>query len=521
MRKLVFILMIFVIWACGNQQEALQEDTMKIQKSIQNNQSHLPKAVLHRDIFPAQVAGQFYTSDSLLLRRQVISYIQQATVPSTLKEQDIVGILSPHAGYVYSGTVAGHAFASVANRPYSTIVVMALSHRQTASKVSVLDMDAYETPLGQLEIDRKTIKTLLEKAPAHFAAEPQMFEGEHSLEVQLPFIQVALPNVKIIPLIVAASGEEVFVHASAHLFELLGNKKDVLFVISSDLSHFFPYDEAKGYDEKSLMLLEKWQLQQWFSHASNTRKGMCGVRPLYTFAKVFEHFTKNSRTVTRLKYLNSGDASGDKSQVVGYGALAFSVNKGVRNQMTIEKDFGPYNVELLAELMSHAKGAVKAAVLGNRLEMSLPESLVLKNNGAAFVTLKRNGRLRGCIGHVLARMPLYQCIHEVARAAAISDTRFAPVSPSELDELSYEISILTNPTPISPEDVVVGRDGLIISRQGYSGLLLPQVPIEWGWDKEQFLGHTCQKAGLPLDCWKHEGTVIKAFQAIVFDEDDL
>jgi AmmeMemoRadiSam system protein A len=99
--------------------------------------------------------------------------------------------------------------------------------------------------------------------------------------------------------------------------------------------------------------------------------------------------------------------------------------------------------------------------------------------------------------------------------------RFSPVSPDELDELTYEISVLTTPEPTTPDQVVVGRDGLIMSRGGRSGLLLPQVPIEWNWNREQFLQHTCRKAGLPLDCWKDQDTKIKSFRAIVWGEDDL
>jgi AmmeMemoRadiSam system protein A len=137
------------------------------------------------------------------------------------------------------------------------------------------------------------------------------------------------------------------------------------------------------------------------------------------------------------------------------------------------------------------------------------------------VTLKKAGDLRGCIGHVAARVPLYRCVSDVGRAAAVEDSRFDPVRPDELPTLSYEISVLTAPQPTTVDQIVVGRDGLIMSRGGYSGLLLPQVPGEWGWNKEEFLMHTCRKAGLPMDCWKDPATQIKSFRAIVWGEGDL
>jgi AmmeMemoRadiSam system protein A len=186
-----------------------------------------------------------------------------------------------------------------------------------------------------------------------------------------------------------------------------------------------------------------------------------------------------------------------------------------------KKDFGDFTVEQLRMLMRLAKESVEAAVNGKYLEHVPPDDLKLVQAGAAFVTLKKNGDLRGCIGHVLARIPLYKCVSEMARAAAVNDSRFSPVSPVDLKDLSYEISILTKPLPVKPEDVRVGIDGLIITRAPYTGLLLPQVPVEWGWDREQFLTQTCRKAGLSGDCWKSEDARIEAFQAIVFGEDDL
>ena len=129
--------------------------------------------------------------------------------------------------------------------------------------------------------------------------------------------------------------------------------------------------------------------------------------------------------------------------------------------------------------------------------------------------------MRGCIGHVIARVPLFKCVADVARSATIHDTRFSPVRPDELDSLSYEISVLTAPESTTPENVVVGRDGLIMSRGGRSGLLLPQVPVEWNWSREEFLASTCRKAGLPLSCWKDPETKIESFRAIVWGEADL
>ena len=479
------------------------------------------KAVRIENAFKPQVAGGFYTDIRRELESQVRGFIDGAGSAKHAANRDIVGILSPHAGYVYSGPVAGEAFRAVKGRGYRTVVVMALSHRRAAPKLALLDRPAYDTPLGSLPIDGRLVRRLLHEHGDLFAVDERMFRGEHSLEVQLPFVQVALPRAKIVPMIVAVRDEEVMARAGRALFEVFGKREDVLFVMSSDLSHHHPYDEAVKLDEKNLVLLEQWQLDEWKQVAFQAAEGMCGCRPVLTFAHMFEGYDAAKRKVTRIAYQNSGDTAGDKSSVVGYGALAFSVEKGMRTERASEKDFGPYGAEERRWLMDLAKRAVAAAAKGESFETPQPPFPDLSEMGAAFVTLKKKGQLRGCIGHVIARVPLYKCVSDVARSAAIHETRFSPVSADELGDLSYEISVLTAPEPIKADDVVVGRDGLIMSRGGRSGLLLPQVPIEWGWDREEFLRHTCRKAGLPLDCWQDSETKIEAFRAIVWGEEDL
>jgi len=170
-------------------------------------------------------------------------------------------------------------------------------------------------------------------------------------------------------------------------------------------------------------------------------------------------------------------------------------------------------------LMEIAKASVSAAVNGEDYEPTAPASELLRRDGAAFVTLKENGDLRGCIGHIIATMPLFECVAEVARSAATQDYRFNPVTPDELALLTYEISVLTPPEPVEdPSTVQVGRDGLIVSRGRNRGLLLPQVPEEQGWNREQFLDGTCRKAGLPQGCWRDPQTRLERFHAVVWGE---
>ena len=188
------------------------------------------------------------------------------------------------------------------------------------------------------------------------------------------------------------------------------------------------------------------------------------------------------------------------------------MNKKVLNVV----DFGLTEAER-EYLLRQVKDSIKARLAGEQLPSDIPESEILKEKRGGFVTLKKNGNLRGCIGYIEAYKPLYQTIREMAQAAAFDDPRFPEVAINEWPDLEVEISVLTPLREIDdPEIIEVGRHGLLIRHDGYSGLLLPQVPVEYGWDREEFLAHTCEKAGLAPDCWRRSGCRLFIFSAEIF-----
>ena len=170
------------------------------------------------------------------------------------------------------------------------------------------------------------------------------------------------------------------------------------------------------------------------------------------------------------------------------------------------------------DLLGIARRALEGYVVAGKIPSGEEPQGKLAAPGAAFVTLTKNGRLRGCIGYTEAVAPLFKVVQECAVAAATEDPRFPPVSARELPSLRVEISVLTPLFPIRPEEVEVGRHGLMVARGGMRGLLLPQVPVEWGWDRETFLDQACVKAGLPPSAWRH-GATLRAFTAEVFAEE--
>jgi AmmeMemoRadiSam system protein A/AmmeMemoRadiSam system protein B len=442
--------------------------------------------------FPAQVAGGFYAADPEELRAQVAGFLDRAS-PS----------------------------APPPRAPIAAVVVLAFPHRDHDIRETgawILAEDAYLTPLGAVPVDRTLADRIRAEDPDVFAADSAPFREEHALEVELPFLQVALPGTPIVPImVVPAGGAARLERIGRAVGRVLRERTDVVLVVSTDLSHFYTYDEAVALDERNLSAMETADPAA-LARLCGDRSGPCGCHTVVAALFALREAAGDGARIERLRYANSGDVTGERDRVVGYGALAMIDRPAAASAAAAEGTM--FDREERAELMRIAREAVRAAVRGERYRPDPPASPALTADGAAFVTLKEHGELRGCIGHVIATEPLYLCVAEVAASAAVQDPRFPAVSEEELRELTYDISVLTAPTPVEdPETVVVGRDGLIMSRGGRRGLLLPQVPVEQGWTRAQFLDGTCRKAGLPAGCWRDPSVRVERFQAIVWGED--
>jgi len=473
------------------------------------------------------VAGQFYPADPNELKKMIEGFLAQAK-PEVPAGQAL-GYIVPHAGYVFSGPVAAFTYQAIKQSGAKHFVILAPSHYYYLDGVSVLDKDYYRTPLGQVKVDRARVKKLLGARP-WITYDPTLYEKEHSLEVQLPFLQTVVgPDLEIVPIVIGTPLLDQAQRLAGVLNELFGQDQDLVYIASSDMSHYYTYDEAQRMDQLALsrvLALDEHRLED---DMKNKRAQFCGAGPVFTLMELFK--LRGGSAVKVLDYRNSGDTTGDKSRVVGYSAVAFVLTGGEKTAPAPAPPKGsklipPEHYSLTAaekkELMGIARQVVEAVVKTGSMPEVKVTSAKLKEPGAAFVTLNKRGQLRGCIGHIIAREPLYLCVRDVAKSAALEDPRFPPVSPQELPELEYEISILTAPEPVADlATVTVGRDGLIMEDGFHRGLLLPQVPVEYSWTREEFLSQTCHKAGMPPDCWQRGGVKVSRFQALVFDEAEV
>jgi AmmeMemoRadiSam system protein B/AmmeMemoRadiSam system protein A len=454
-------------------------------------------------VFGPVVAGKFYTADRAALEAEIQGYLKAAD--PVAPETEVLGYIVPHAGYIYSGPVAAYAYDLLRGTDVKVAVIIAPSHYVYSDKVAALDADMYGTPLGEIPVAKDEISKLIRQDESLFTRDVSMFSQEHSLEVQLPFLQETLKSFRIVPLVMGNPRRQTAARLARALDRTFGHD-GVIYIASSDMSHHFTYDTATDMDRLALQRILSMDIAGLVNDDARERCQLCGMGPVTTLMELAA--LEGYSSAHELKYANSGDTAGPKSSVVGYCAVAFS---SVSRLAKSDKE----------ELVALARRSIESWMEQGKLPEYVPGSEALRARGAAFVTLKDRGRLRGCIGQDTARMPLYRCVQEMAVAAAFEDPRFPQVRSEELPGLTIEISVMSPlRTVTQPADVTVGRDGLVVRKRGRSGLLLPQVPVEQGWEREQFISQTCVKAGLPPDEWK-KGVEMYAFSADVFGEESL
>jgi MEMO1 family protein len=462
------------------------------------------------------VAGSFYPADPKALTEMIDDMLAHASPPPIT--DPILAVVAPHAGYQYSGPVAAYTYAALKGRKFSRVVVIAPSHYVAFDFTSVFDGDAYATPLGTIPVDKAFAKQLVNLSPTIKLASqghiPTKEGAEHALEVELPWLQRVLGDFELVPIVMGDQSYESSRELGVALAKLIQGSSDTLIVASSDLSHYHPYDEAVTIDHKTLAALQGWD---YFSMSQNFEMRVweaCGGAPIVAAMIAAERMGANQALL--LKYANSGDTTGDHSRVVGYSAVALVKTQG---QPAAERPFS-LGAREKSELLALARQSVEYAVKERKpYEPAASSSEALNQERGAFVTLTKSGELRGCVGYTSAVKPLYLTVRDTATLAALRDSRFPPVSVSELPQLQYEISVLSPLRRVlDVREIKVGQHGLLMKNGADEGLLLPQVPVEEKWDRQRFLEETCAKAGMHSNCWKDENTDIFRFTAVVFSE---
>ena len=477
---------------------------------------------------PATQAGRFYESNPQVLSHEVDSLLARHANDGTY--DNVAALIVPHAGYYFSGNVAASAYMALdSTKQYKRIFLLGPSHHEWLDGASVnTEADYYATPLGQVKVDHETAVLLTNTNSTNdtnrvFFYRPEAHDREHCLEVQLPFLQrfftlhssLSTKEVPpIVPIIISTNDFQKLQQIAETLKPYFTDEN--LFIVSSDFSHYPSYDDACAVDAKTGKAIESGDVSQFIATIqANARSGIrnlatsaCGELAIVTLMLMMD----SQYQVKHLLYQNSGDIDNyDPTRVVGYHAFAI-----LRGE---EKTFSLSDKEKKT-LKDIAYNSIKDSLDGKPVAVANSSLFILhsslKEKCGAFVSLHKQGRLRGCIGHFGEDVPLYEIVAEMARAAAFEDPRFQPVTHDELDDLDIEISVLTPMRRIqSLDEFQLHKHGIYIKKGYRSGTFLPQVADEVNWTKEEFVGHCSQdKAGLGWDGWRDAELYV--YEAIVF-----
>ncbi len=503
-----------------------------------------------RDRQPA-VAGSFYPSASDKLRNELAGYFEGAGRPKPGTQ--VMALLVPHAGYVYSGRTAAQGFAAVsADAIYDNIFLIGVSHRYAFEGAAVFTSGNMITPLGTMQVSRE-IGEKLKSTNKWFIEKDEAHGPEHSLEVQLPFIQYHFGKIpKIVPILIGTRNTTVLKAVASGLRPWFNDRN--LFIISSDFSHYPSYEDACRVDRLASDAIVRGDPEGFLktirsieaSGTGNLATAMCG----WPAGLVMLYMADNSDGVVfrNAGYSNSGDSPrGDRDEVVGYNSIvaekkaaagnrnAAESRSSAENKTTAgnrnaagERVSGAGEFALTAEerctLLGIAREAVSAKLQGTG-PAAMPETGIterLRQPLGAFVTITIDGDLRGCIGRFTASEPLCKVVPAMALEAAFGDPRFPALTSAEYPSINLEISVLSPMKKVNDiSEIKIGKHGIYLKKGLRSGTLLPQVAQERGWSVEQFLGYCARdKAAIGWDGWKDKDTEIFVYEAYVFGDQE-
>jgi hypothetical protein len=407
-------------------------------------------------------AGAFYPAEAQELSLMIDGFLTRANPQKP--DGPIFALISPHAGYGYSGQAAAFGYKLIQGSPYKTVIILGTSHRYPFSGASVYPDGVFKTPLGDIAVDSGFTQKLLNKDP-EISFIPQAFKDEHSVEVQLPFLQKALTDFRIVPVVLGDCSLTACKKLAALLKEAIGERKDVLVVVSTDMYHGYDYEQALAMDELTLAAIRNMDSEGLYWALRDEKMQLCGgfgVVSALVLAKELGH-----DKVQVLKHTDSAQVTGNQRKgiwTVGYASCAIDQPKG-ENML---------NKTQRKRLLEIARQSLEAYLkTGKKLQVKESDPLLSQVRGA-FVTLNERGELRGCIGNLVGSEPLYLTVRDMAVEAGTQDPRFNPVALAELKDIEIEVSVLSPLERItSPDAIQLGVHGVLIRSGFRSGVFLP------------------------------------------------
>ncbi|MFC1992594.1 AmmeMemoRadiSam system protein B [Chloroflexota bacterium] len=393
------------------------------------------------------VAGQFYSASPSQLTEMI-----EEMVDKKASKEDAIGAVSPHAGYIYSGPVAGAVISRIEFK--DTFIIMGPNHSGRGKPFSIMASGTWETPLGKVKIDSELAKSLLATSK-HLQDDSVAHQFEHSIEVQLPFLQYFKRDIKIVPIVFARSSGAVYKQIGKDIAKAIkDSNKKVVIIASSDMTHYEPQESARSKDTQAIEAILALDEDELLKRVDELNISMCGYAPTVSLISAARELGATDAELVR--YQTSGDTTGDYTAVVGYAGILI---KGT------------------SPLIRLARTAVETYVRDGKVPH--PEKLTpeMKQKAGVFVSIHKSGGLRGCIG-TFEPTQNNVAVETIANAisSATRDPRFPSIAPDELADLTYSVDVLTSPEPVEDKDQLDHRKyGVIVESGWRRGLLLPDL----------------------------------------------
>ena len=479
-----------------------------------------------KKVLVSKLAGNWYSNKKEELEKELAVYLDNADYKG---QKNIKALILPHAGYKYSGGVAAYGIKQITNKSINRVIILGPSHRYyLENNISVPPFTHYRTPLGEIPLDTKFMEKLSESC--YVKSIGNVHEYEHSVQIELPLLQMVLGEFTLVPIVVGRLNEYVASEIAKILHSLIDNETFV--IVSSDFCHYgenygyVPFiddieENIKRLDMRASFYIQNKDASGFYNFLSETGATICGR---YAIGILLFMLSSNFN-VQIMHYDTSGRITGDFSNSVSYFSISFSGEWDKKGNPLFSESGKTLSAQEKKNLLRLARKTLEYYLKHKRypepVDLGVKISPMMKEVRGGFVTLHKDGALRGCIGDILPKRPLYSVIMAHAVNAAVNDRRFNPVSTSELDAIEFEISALTAPEPISSyKEIVLGKHGIVLEKNGHSAVFLPQVAPEQGWNIDQTLSYLSRKAGLSKDAWK-QGASFFVFKANVFSETNV
>jgi len=481
---------------------------------------------LTRRARPAAVAGSWYPNDPVKLTALLDGLLAPSSPPELGGGAPVRALIVPHAGYRFSGAGAAAGYKLLAGQPICRVVLLGPAHRGNFTGLSIPDVTHYSTPLGDIPLDINVV-TRMRNHPL-VTADPSAHSREHSIEMQLPLLQRVLgTGWSLVPILVGRIDRDSRARAAEML--RLHADEQTLFVVSSDFTHYGPNygyqpfsadhkvaERIRELDMGAMKHIEARDADGFASYRDETGITACGFGPVSILLDVLGPQAK----AKMVRYYTSGEVLGDYRNSVSYLTVAFRAERALSASGAAD-DLSAAQMKLLHRLAVRAVAQSVAA----GADIDNPESLVadlelapdLERTRAAFVTLRKYGALRGCMGHITPLDALYRSVIITAVNAALHDGRFEPVTSDELSELTVEVSVLSTTSLIpSFKQFEVGKQGVILRKGSRRAFFLPEVAAERGWSREETLTVLSNKAGLAPNAWR-SGASFEVFTSQIYE----